>query len=154
MSEVKAAIRADLKDAMKAKDTLVTGTLRMLLSAIQNEEASGTAHSLTDDEFLKVVAREVKKRGEAAEIYEANDRAELAQQERAEADVMSRYLPKQLTDAEVGDLADDAVAQVREELGAEPTVRNMGQVMKVATAKAAGSVDGKRLSAAVKARLG
>ena len=81
MSEVKAAIRDDLKTAMKAKDTLVTGTLRMLLSAIQNEETSGTAHALTDEEFLKVVAREVKKRGEAAEIFEANGRDELAELE-------------------------------------------------------------------------
>ncbi|GAA4386665.1 GatB/YqeY domain-containing protein [Tsukamurella soli] len=154
MSEVKTAIRADLKEAMKAKDTLVTGTLRMLLSAIQTEETSGTAHALTDDEFLKVVAREVKKRGEAAELFETNGRPELAHQERAEADVMSRYLPTQLGDDEVAALADEAVAQVRAELGAEPTVRNMGQVMKVATAKAAGAADGKRLSAAVKARLG
>ncbi|MGV7637364.1 GatB/YqeY domain-containing protein, partial [Mycobacterium kansasii] len=77
---------------------MVTGTLRMLLSAIQNEETSGTAHALTDEEFLKVVAREVKKRGEAAEIFEANGRDELAAKERAEAEVMSRYLPKQLGD--------------------------------------------------------
>lgn len=153
MSEVKAAIRDDLKTAMKAKDTLVTGTLRMLLSAIQNEETSGTAHALTDEEFLKVVAREVKKRGEAAEIYTANGRDELAAQENAEAEVMSRYLPKQLGDDELNALVDDAVAQVKADLGADPTVRNMGQVMKIATASAGGAADGKRLSAAVKARL-
>ncbi len=154
MSEVKAAIRADLKEAMKAKDTLVTGTLRMLLSAIQTEETAGTAHALTDDEFLKVVAREVKKRGEAAEVFATNGRPELADKERAEAQVMSRYLPTQLGDDEVAAIADAAVAEVRAELGTDPTVRNMGQVMKVATAKAAGAADGKRLSAAVKARLG
>lgn len=153
MSEVKAAIREDLKTAMKAKDTLVTGTLRMLLSAIQNEETSGSAHALTDEEFLKVVAREVKKRGEAAEIFTANGRDELAAKERAEADVMSRYLPKQLGDDELNNLVDDAVAQVKADLGEDPTVRNMGQVMKIANAKAAGAADGKRLSAAVKARL-
>ncbi|CAM3830022.1 GatB/YqeY domain-containing protein [Tsukamurella strandjordii] len=153
MSEVKAAIRDDLKTAMKAKDTLVTGTLRMLLSAIQNEETSGTAHALTDEEFLKVVAREVKKRGEAAEIFAANGRDELAEKERAEAEVMSRYLPKQLSEDELNSLVDDAVAQVKADLGADPTVRNMGQIMKIANAKAAGAADGKRLSAAVKARL-
>ncbi|MCS3779027.1 GatB/YqeY domain-containing protein [Tsukamurella ocularis] len=153
MSEVKAAIRDDLKTAMKAKDVLVTGTLRMLLSAIQNEETSGTAHALTDEEFLKVVAREVKKRGEAAEIFEANDRAELAAKERAEAEVMSRYLPKQLGDNELASLVDAAVAEVTAELGEAPTVRQMGQVMKVANAKAAGAADGKRLSSAVKAKL-
>ncbi|WP_040766014.1 GatB/YqeY domain-containing protein [Tsukamurella sp. 1534] len=153
MSEVKAAIRDDLKTAMKAKDTLVTGTLRMLLSAIQAEETSGTAHALTDEEFLKVVAREVKKRGEAAEIFTENGRDELAAKERAEADVMARYLPQQLGDDELNALVDDAVAQVKDELGDDPTVRNMGQVMKIATAKAAGAADGKRLSAAVKARL-
>ncbi|MET9325222.1 GatB/YqeY domain-containing protein [Tsukamurella sp. NPDC003166] len=153
MSEVKAAIRDDLKTAMKAKDTLVTGTLRMLLSAIQNEETSGTAHALTDEEFLKVVAREVKKRGEAAEIFAANGRDELADKERAEAEVMSRYLPKQLGDDELNALVDAAVAEVTAELGEAPTVRQMGQVMKVANAKAAGAADGKRLSSAVKARL-
>ncbi len=153
MSEVKAAIRDDLKTAMKAKDQLVTGTLRMLLSAIQNEETSGTAHALTDEEFLKVVAREVKKRGEAAEIFEANGRDELAAKERAEAEVMSRYLPKQLSDDELNALVDAAVAEVTAELGETPTVRQMGQVMKVANAKAAGAADGKRLSSAVKARL-
>ncbi|GIZ97495.1 hypothetical protein TTY48_21070 [Tsukamurella sp. TY48] len=150
---MKAAIRDDLKTAMKAKDTLVTGTLRMLLSAIQNEETSGTAHALTDEEFLKVVAREVKKRGEAAEIFAANGRDELAEKERAEAEVMSRYLPKQLSEDELNSLVDDAVAQVKADLGADPTVRNMGQIMKIANAKAAGAADGKRLSAAVKARL-
>ncbi|AUN42425.1 Uncharacterized conserved protein (plasmid) [Tsukamurella tyrosinosolvens] len=153
MSEVKAAIRDDLKTAMKAKDTLVTGTLRMLLSAIQNEETSGTAHALTDEEFLKVVAREVKKRGEAAEIFEANGRDELAAKERAEAEVMSRYLPKQLGDDELNALVDAAIAEVTAELGEAPTVRQMGQVMKVANAKAAGAADGKRLSSAVKAKL-
>ncbi|WP_248489785.1 GatB/YqeY domain-containing protein [Tsukamurella sp. PLM1] len=153
MSEVKAAIRDDLKTAMKAKDTLVTGTLRMLLSAIQNEETSGTAHALTDEEFLKVVAREVKKRGEAAEIFESNGRDELAAKERAEAEVMARYLPKQLSDDELNALVDAAVAEVTAELGEAPTVRQMGQVMKVANAKAAGAADGKRLSSAVKARL-
>jgi len=153
MSEVKAAIRDDLKTAMKAKDTLVTGTLRMLLSAIQNEETSGTAHALTDEEFLTVVAREVKKRGEAAEIFEANGRDELAAKERAEAEVMSRYLPKQLGDDELNALVDAAIAEVTAELGEAPTVRQMGQVMKVANAKAAGAADGKRLSSAVKAKL-
>lgn len=153
MSEVKATIRDDLKTAMKAKDVLVTGTLRMLLSAIQNEETSGTAHALTDEEFLKVVAREVKKRGEAAEIFEANGRAELAAKERSEAEVMSRYLPKQLGDDELNALVEAAIAEVTAELGAAPTVREMGQVMKVANAKAAGAADGKRLSSAVKARL-
>ncbi|BDH59512.1 hypothetical protein MTP03_44510 [Tsukamurella sp. PLM1] len=150
---MKAAIRDDLKTAMKAKDTLVTGTLRMLLSAIQNEETSGTAHALTDEEFLKVVAREVKKRGEAAEIFESNGRDELAAKERAEAEVMARYLPKQLSDDELNALVDAAVAEVTAELGEAPTVRQMGQVMKVANAKAAGAADGKRLSSAVKARL-
>lgn len=150
---MKAAIRDDLKTAMKAKDVLVTGTLRMLLSAIQTEETSGSAHELTDDEFLKVVAREVKKRGEAAEIFTANGRDELAEKERAEAEVMSRYLPKQLGDDELNTLVDAAITEVTAELGAAPTVRQMGQVMKVANAKAAGAADGKRLSAAVKARL-
>jgi uncharacterized protein YqeY len=154
MAELKSRLRADLTDAMKAKDKLRTATLRMLLAAIQTEEVSGKeARELSDDEVLKVLAKEARKRGEAAEIYTQNGRGELAANEHAEARVIDEYLPTPLTDAEVADVADTAMAQVAEELGERPGMKQMGMVMKAATALAAGKADGARLSKAVKDRL-
>jgi hypothetical protein len=154
MAELKSRLRADLTDAMKAKDKLRTATLRMLLAAIQTEEVSGKeARELSDDEVLKVLAKEARKRGEAAEIYTQNGRGELAANEHAEARVIDEYLPTPLTDAELADVADTAMAQVAEELGERPGIKQMGMVMKAATALAAGKADGARLSKAVKDRL-
>lgn len=154
MSELKDRLRADLTAAMKAQDKLRTATLRMLLASVQAEEVSGKqARELSDEDVLKVLAREAKKRGEAAEIYTQNGRGELAATEHAEARVIDEYLPTPLTDAELADVVDTALAQVAEDLGERPGVRQMGLVMKAATAIAAGKADGSRLSAAVKARL-
>ncbi|MFZ0717674.1 GatB/YqeY domain-containing protein [Mycobacterium sp.] len=154
MAELKTRLRADLTDAMKAKDKLRTATLRMLLAAIQTEEVSGKeARQLSDDEVLKVLAKEARKRGEAAEIYTQNGRGELAANEHAEARVIDEYLPTPLTDAELADVVDTALAQVAEELGERPGMKQMGTVMKAATALAAGKADGARLSKAVKDRL-
>lgn len=154
MAELKSRLRADLTDSMKAQDKLRTATLRMLLAAIQTEEVSGKeARELSDDEVLKVLARESRKRGEAAEIYTQNGRGELAANEHAEARIIDEYLPTPLTDAEVVDVVDTAIAQVAESLGHAPSMKEMGLVMKVATGIAAGKADGSRLSAAVKDRL-
>ena len=154
MAELKDRLRADLTTAMKSQDRLRTATLRMLLAALQNEEVAGKqSRVLSDAEVLKVLARESKKRGEAAEIYTQNGRGELAANEHAEARIIDEYLPTPLTEAEVADVVDTAIAQVAEDLGERPSVRQMGQVMKAATAIAAGKADGARLSAAVKARL-
>ncbi|AMY20845.1 MULTISPECIES: GatB/YqeY domain-containing protein [Nocardiaceae] len=153
-SDIEKRLRADLTTSMKAKDALRTATLRMLLSAIGAEKVAGKeARELTDDDVLRVLAKESKKRGESAEIYTQNGRGELAATERAEAQIIDEYLPTPLTDAELADVADTAIAQVAEELGERPGMRQMGQVMKAATAIAAGKADGSRLSAAVRARL-
>ncbi|NBQ42227.1 MAG: GatB/YqeY domain-containing protein [Mycobacteriaceae bacterium] len=126
----------------------------MLLAAIQTEEVSGKqARDLTDDEVIKVLGREARKRAEAAEIYTQNGRGELAAEEHAEARIIDEYLPTPLTDAEVADVVDTAIAQVAEQIGERPSVKQMGLVMKAATAIAAGKADGSRLSAAVKERL-
>ena len=151
MSELKDKVRADLKAAMKAKDDTGKRALRMLLSAIQTEEVSGEKHELTDDDIYRLIAREIKKRNESAEVYAANGREELAEKEKAEAEVFAGYQPKQLDDAELEALVAEAVAAV--EGDGEPSMKLMGQVMKAAGAKAGSSVDGKRLSEAVKARL-
>lgn len=136
---------------MKTQDKLRTATIRMLLAAIQTEEVSGKqARELSDDEVIKVLARESRKRGEAAEIYTQNGRGELAATEHAEARIIDEYLPTPLT---VADVADTAIAEVAEELGHRPSMKQMGLVMKAATVIAAGKADGARLSAAVKERL-
>jgi uncharacterized protein YqeY len=154
MAELKDRLRADLTTAMKSQDKLRTATLRMVLSAIQTEEVAGKGpRELSDADVIKVLSKEAKKRGEAAEIYTQNGRGELAANEHAEARIIDEYLPTQLTEAEVADVADTAIAQVAEEIGERPGMRQMGQVMKHATEIAAGKADGARLSAAVKARL-
>ncbi|MFE6924015.1 GatB/YqeY domain-containing protein [Nocardia sp. NPDC057663] len=154
MSELKSQLRADMTAALKAKDTLRLSTLRMLLAAIQNAEVAGAqAKELSDAEVVSVLQKEAKKRNESAVIYEQNGRGELAANERAEEEVIEQYLPTQLTEAEVAQVADTAIAQIAEEIGERPGMKQMGQVMKAATALAEGKADGSRLSAAVKARL-
>jgi uncharacterized protein YqeY len=154
MAELKDQLRSDLTAAMKAQDKLRTATLRMLLAAIQTEEVAGkTPRELSDADVLKVLARETKKRGEAAEIYTQNGRGELAANERAEASVIDDYLPTQINDDELSNVVETAMAQVAEEIGERPGQRQMGLVIKAANAIAAGKADGARISAAVKAQL-
>jgi hypothetical protein len=151
---LKARLRDDLTAAIKGRDELTKATLRMALSAITAAEVAGdTARELDEPEVLKVLTREAKKRAEAGEAFDAAGRDELAAKERAEAEVLARYLPRQLTDAEVDALAEQAIAQVTSDTGSTPGPRQMGQVMKVATAAAAGRAEGSRVAAAVKARL-
>lgn len=150
MSELKDRLQSDLTTAMRGRDELTTATLRMALAAITTEEVSGSsARALSDDEVLKVLAREAKKRREAAEAFGSAGRDELAERERAEGGVLDRYLPTQLDDAAITELVAGAVA----ETGATG-MPQMGAVMKVAQGKAAGRADGKRLSAEVRRQLG
>jgi len=147
---VKEQLRTDLTTAMKARDELTASTLRMVLTAITNEEVAGKqARELSDDEVLKVVAREGKKRRESIEAYTSAGREELADRERAEAAVIDRYLPAQLDDAELAALVTAAIA----ESGADGT-KAMGQVMKVLTPQLAGRADGGRVAAGVRRQLG
>lgn len=152
---LKDRVRADLTAAMKARDTVTTGTLRMALAAITNAEVAGdTARELSDDEVIGVLTKEVRKRHEAAEVFGGAGRAELAERETAEAQVLQRYLPAQLSDDELSTLVADAVQEVTEAIGAAPSMRQMGQVIKAAQARAAGRAEGARIAAAVKAALG
>ncbi|AOS61081.1 GatB/YqeY domain-containing protein [Actinoalloteichus hymeniacidonis] len=154
MAELKARLRAELVTAMKAREALVVSTLRMALTAISTAEVAGeSARELTDDEVLKVLAKETKKRDEAATAFADAGRTEQAESERAEGDILRRYLPAQLSDAELAEIAEQAVAEVTETLGERPGQRQMGQVMKIASAKSAGRADGGRVAAAVRALL-
>lgn len=154
MAQLKDRLQSDLTTAMKDRDKTKVATLRMALAAVTNEEVAGeSARELTDDEVQRVLTREVKKRKEAAEAFRGAGRAEQADTELAEAEVLAEYLPKQLDDAELAELVEAAVAEVTGQLGAAPGARQMGQVMKAANAKVAGRAEGGRVAAAVKARL-
>lgn len=153
MSELKQTIRADLKAAMKAKEKQRTSAIRALLAAIQAEETNGSRHELEDADILKVIAREIKKRRESAEVYEDNGRPELAEAELADVPFFEAYQPRQLDESELQALVKESIAEVEAENGEAPTMKQMGAVMKVANAKAAGQADGKRLSAEVKSQL-
>ena len=155
MTELKDRLRADLTAAMKARDTTTVATLRMALSAVSNEEVSGSAaRELSDEEVRAVLAREAKKRREAVEAFTAAGREERAAQERAEGEVLAGYLPTQLKDDELSRMVAEAVEEVTVTLGERPGQRQMGQVMKATTARTSGRAEGARVAAAVRAALG
>ena len=146
---LKATLQHDLHSAMRAREQVRVATLRMVLTGISNAEVSGeSARELSDDETLKVVAKEAKKRKESATAYRDAGRPELAEREEAELVVLEAYLPAQLGDDELTTIVDRAVEQV----GAT-SMAQMGQVMKVAQAEIAGRADGGAVAAKVKARL-
>ncbi|TPG14988.1 GatB/YqeY domain-containing protein [Pedococcus bigeumensis] len=146
---LKATVQSDLTDAIRQRDQVRSGTLRLALTAITNEEVSGTeARELSDDEILKVLAKEAKKRKEAAAAYTDAARPELAAKEEAELLVLEAYLPAQLSDGELATI----VAAAIEQTGATG-MPQLGQVMKAAQAVVAGRADGGRVAAVVKAAL-
>ncbi len=147
--ELKSRLQSDLTASMKARDELRTATIRMTLSAISSEEVAGkAARELGDDEVLRVITREAKKRREAAEAYDGARRPELAERERAEGRVLDGYLPAQLSDDELGALVRTAVA----EAGAREASQ-MGAVMKLVQPRVAGRADGRRVSDEVRRQL-
>ena len=149
MAELKERLRTDLTAAMRARDQVRMRTLRMALSSITNEEVAGTsARDLSDDEVMKVLTREARKRREAAEAFGAAGRAEQAAAERAEGDVLAHYLPVQLGDDELAALVSAAIAET-----GVTGMQGMGQVMKTLTPRVAGRADGARVAAEVRRRL-
>lgn len=149
MNELKTRLRADLTDAMRSRDQVRLRTLRMALTAITNEEVAGSVtRELSDDDVLKVLTREAKKRREAAEAFAAAGRADQAEAERAEGEVLASYLPAQLSDEELAGLVAAAVA----ETGAVG-LQGMGKAMKAVTPRVAGRADGARVAAEVRRQL-
>jgi uncharacterized protein YqeY len=145
-------LQSDLTAAIKGRDELRSATLRMTLAAVTTEEVAGkAARELSDDEVVKVITREAKKRREAAEAFEKGGRAEQAERERAEGAVLEEYLPKQLTDEELAGLVAEAVAEAK--AGGAEGPRAMGAVMKIVNPKVAGRAEGGRVAAAVKKAL-
>jgi uncharacterized protein YqeY len=148
-ASLKATIQHDLTTAMRERDQVRAGTLRMVLTAITTEEVAGKeSRELTDDDVLTVVAKEAKKRKEAATAYADASRPELADRELAELAILDTYLPAQLSDAELETIVAEAIATT----GAS-SMAQMGQVMKAAQGAVAGRADGGRVAAVVKTAL-
>jgi uncharacterized protein YqeY len=150
MSALKDQLEADLRDSMKARDELVTSTLRMAIAAVRTAEVAGAkARELSDDEVLGVLAKEAKKRREAAEAFAGAGRADAARKEQDEERILQRYLPAQLSDAEIADLVAAALAD-----GGFTEKSQMGPAMKAAQAAVAGRAEGGRVAAVVRRQLG
>lgn len=149
MGTLKDRLNDDLHTAMKARDELTTSTLRMALAAVRTAETVGTQErDFADDEVVSVLTKEAKKRRDAADAFAGAGRAEQAGRERAEGEVIARYLPTQLTDAEIDELVSGALTA-----GGFSTKAQMGGAMKAAQAAVAGRADGGRVAAAVRRQL-
>ncbi|MCM0673735.1 GatB/YqeY domain-containing protein [Micromonospora phytophila] len=150
MSTLKDRLTVDMRTALKARDELTTSTLRMALAAVGTAEVAGKAkRELTDDEVLAVLTKEAKKRREAAVAFADAGRVEQAAKETAEGEVLERYLPKQLSDAELAELVSGALAA-----GGFTGKAQMGPAMKAAQAAVAGQAEGGRVAAEVRRQLG
>jgi uncharacterized protein YqeY len=149
MPTLKDQLRSDLTTAMKARDETRTRTLRMALTSISNEEVAGSAaRNLTDDEVIRILTREAKRRREAAAAFADAGRDDQAAAERAEEQVLAGYLPAQLDDDELAAMVTAAIA----ETGAAGPA-GIGQVMKVIAPRVAGRADGSRVAALVRSQL-
>jgi uncharacterized protein YqeY len=146
---IKEQLKKDLTEAIRARDEITSGTIRMVLTAITNEEVAGKeARVLSDEEVITVLSREGKKRREAAEAFENAGRADKAALEKSEGEVIAKYLPAQLSEADIAAIIADAIAST----GAQGP-GDMGKVMGAVKPKIAGKADGGLVSALVKAAL-
>ena len=146
---IKETLKSDLTEAIRSSNKVVSGTIRMVLTAITNEEVSGKeARVLTDDEIITVLSREAKKRREAAEEFAKAGRTDKAAEEKAEGEVIARYLPAQLSEDDIKQLIAAAVAST----GASGPA-DMGKVMGAIKPQIAGKADGSLVSSLVKAAL-
>lgn len=155
MATIKDRLRADLTAAMKARDEFAKSTIRMALGAIQYAEVAGDeARGLSEAEEIAVITKEQRSRSESAETYAAAGRPELAEKEAAEADFLARYLPQPLSEDELVAIVDARMAAAEAELGAKPTMKQMGAIVRAVNEEVAGRADGKTVAGLVKARLG
>jgi len=150
-STLKKRLRSDLTHAIKDRDKVRSGTIRMVLTAITEAEVAGsTAVELSDQQVLDVVIREAKKRREAEEAYANAGRTELANKEHAESEVLAEYLPQQLTPSEISAIVTNAIVSTG---AAELGMRGMGKVMAQVTPQTKGRADGSLVAAEVRRQL-
>ncbi|MEU6817350.1 GatB/YqeY domain-containing protein [Streptomyces sp. NPDC046860] len=149
---LKSKLHDDLNSAIRERDELRSATLRLTLAAITKEEVAGKEkRELSDDEVLKVITKEAKKRREAADAFAQGGRPEQAEREKAEGELLATYLPKQLSDDELTAIVAQAVEEAK--AGGAEGPRAMGAVMKIVNPKVAGQADGGRVAAIVKQQL-
>lgn len=147
-------IHDDMVTAMRAKDKTLTTTLRMAIAALKKEKVAGAvARELNEDEEIAVLQREVRARRDSAQAYADGGRPELAEAELAEVEVLGKYLPAMLDDAELDAIIADEIAAVESANGEKPTMRQMGAIMKAVNEKVAGRAEGSTVAAKVKAAL-
>lgn len=148
MADLKQRLSQEMKESLKAGEKVRLSALRLLSAAVKNREVE-LRREVSDEEFLEVVAREVKRRKEAAEAYEKGNRQDLVDREREEQAILEVYLPAGLSDPEVEALIDEAISATG---ASEPG--ELGKVMAHVMAKAKGRVDGGKVNALVRSRLG
>ena len=152
MAQLKDQLKKDLTESIKAQNPVVSGTLRMALTAITNEEVSGKeSRELTDAEVLSVLTKEAKKRRESVDAYMQANRKDLADKESAELSVLEKYLPAALSDSELEDIISKAILEANNQ-GATG-MKAMGIVMKIIQPQTVGRVDGSLLANKVKEKL-
>ncbi len=146
--EIRDKILADIKSAMVSKDTVKLNTLRFLNAQIKNKEIDSRPTPITADDIMQVLKKLVKQRKESIEQFSAAGRMDLADQESLELKILETYMPSQMSKEQIEKLVADVIAAT----GAK-TMKDMGSVMKEATARSAGSADGKMLSEIIKSKL-
>lgn len=147
-------LHQDMVAAMKARDSALVTTLRMAIGALKNEKVAGKeARQLSEADEVAVLQREVRSRRDSAQAYTDGMRPELAAKELAEVDILSRYLPAMLSDAELDAIVAEQVATAAASAGGAPGMRQMGAVMKAVNARVAGRAEGSAVAAKVRAAL-
>lgn len=147
-------LHQDMVAAMKARDSALVTTLRMAIGALKNEKVAGKeARQLSEADEIAVLQREVRSRRDSAQAYTDGMRPELAAKELAEVDILSRYLPAMLSDAELDAIVAEEVATAAASAGGAPGMRQMGAVMKAVNARVAGRAEGSAVAAKVRAAL-
>ena len=147
-------LHQDMVAAMKARDSALVTTLRMAIGALKNEKVAGKeARQLSEADEIAVLQREVRSRRDSAQAYTDGMRPELAAKELAEVDILSRYLPAMLSDAELDAIVAEEVATAAASAGGAPGMRQMGAVMKAVNAREAGRAEGSAVAAKVRAAL-
>lgn len=153
MTSLKEILKSDLTAAMKAGDDVVKSTLRMAIAAVMNAEVAGKeAVELSEEQVIKVLQAETKKRLESAEIYEQNDRAEAAVKERAEAEILAKYLPAAMDEGELAAVVTEEIAKAA--AAGNTGVKAMGLVVKAVRERVGSSADGSKIAELVKSALG
>lgn len=151
--DIQEKISNDFKEAMKAGNSAKVDTLRMVFAAFKNKEiekrGKGQEGVLSDDEVVDVLMKEAKKRKEALDIYTQNNRPELAEKEKKELEIISQYLPEQLSEDEIGKIVEAAISKTE-----ASTVKDMGKVMGEVMKEAKGKADSKLISDIIKKKLG